>query len=79
MRHRMLAEPLRDGGHRRFAGWVPGGLLLERGEDDGAEAGHGCLPAGRIDGDHRDDGVGFVRWRCWQACAMPPVWLAAAA
>jgi len=61
VRQRMLAEPLRGGGHRRFAGWVPGGLLPERAGDDGAGDGHGCVPAWRIDGDHADDGAGCAR------------------
>ena len=59
IRQRMLAEPPRDGGNRRFAGWARG-LLLERAGDDGAGDGHDCVPPGRIDGDHADDGAGGV-------------------
>jgi hypothetical protein len=57
---RMLAEPPRDGGHRRFAGWARG-LLLERVGDDGAGGCRSFVPTGRIDGAHADDGAGGVR------------------
>ena len=46
IRQRMLAEPPRDGGHRRFAGWGAGGPLPERAGDDGADGGHGCIRLG---------------------------------
>jgi hypothetical protein len=55
-----------------------GGLLPERAGDDGAGEGHGCVPAGRIDGNHADDGAGCVRVTML-ADLHHAAWLAAAA
>jgi hypothetical protein len=52
--------------------------LPERAGDDGAGEGHGCVPAGRIDGNHADDGAGCVRVTML-ADLRHAAWLAAAA